>query len=333
MRSKLFVVWYRLAPAALLTGCLVTFNDYPEGDIALRPGLGGSSGTAGTASDLGAQSGSGASGGSETGAVSGSGGGSSGGGAGSAPALGGSDVGGTDTGGTAPIDVGGTTGDAGASAEAGAGASAGGGASGGVGGALMVDDNPYLIDNFEDGDDLIFERQGRRGAWFVLNDGKGTQTPEVGAKVLPGAFMLSRNGSERGMHTSGGPFQTWGALIGTTLADDSTYDLTPYKGLKLWVRSNSTAPTAAKQVRLNFVTPATTSGSSCKTCGDHFGFDIPLTSKWVQVEVAFSKLKQSSSGIGPPRPTAVDLKSVTALQFQFPQAVSFDFWLDDIELY
>jgi hypothetical protein len=298
---------------ALLTGCLVTFNDYPEGD------LGAGNLTAGAGNRAGADGGSMSAAGSATAGVSGSGVG----------AIGGTDLGGSDSvGGSTPVDVGGTTSEAGAGDDT---PSAG---------AAPIDDDPNLIDDFEDGDELIFERQGRKGAWFVTNDGRGIQTPEAGAAALPSAFVLTRDGSARGMHTTGGPFQTWGAMIGTTLAADgdtaSGYDLSGYQGLELWVRSNSMLPGAAKQVRLNLVTPATSSNmSSCTPCGDHWGADIPLTSKWVLIDVPFADLDQSG-GFGGPRPpvtTMPDLTSVTSLQFQFPQGVSFDLWLDDILLY
>jgi hypothetical protein len=298
-----------VAPVALLTGCLVTFNDYPEGDIRFGQVNTGGSSFAGASGDVGG----------------GSGGGPSSGGMGALPSLAGSAgsvaTGGSDVGGSAPVEIGGGAGEAGSDASS--------------AGAAPVNDDPYLIDDFEDGDDLIFEHQGRKGAWFVLNDGKGMQTPEAGAKALPSAFMVSRSGSERGMHTSGGPFPESGALIGTTLASQANesvpYDLSAYQGIKLWVRSNSTSPLAAKVVRLNFVTPATTTGGGCSVCEDYWGSDIPLTSKWVAIDVPFSKLSQA--GFGRPRMTAADLTAVMSLQFTFPEDVSFDLWLDDLQLY
>lgn len=315
-RSRSTLVWSRLVPLALLPGCLVAFNDYPLGER----------GSAGAASV-----GSGA-GGTPSSSTAGSGGGvdvdvavppppanSSG----NAGALGGSSA-------TAGSGVGGSSPSGGGAEET----SGGSGEQPSVGGAAP-DVDPYLLDDFEDGDERIFEQQGRRGAWFVKNDGSGKQAPAPGDKALPSEFMLVRNGSTRGMHTSGGPFETGGATLGTTLAatDSGTtpYDLSVYRGLKLWVRSNAMSPAAAREVRLNLVTPATSPGGGCTVCGDHWGFVIPLTSKWVQVDVAFADVRQQGSGR--PRLTTADLTSVTSLELQFPAKVSFDFWIDDIELY
>src|SRR6478609_9180543 len=176
----MFLAWSRLAPLALLSGCLVSFNDYPVGDLGSKGASAGSSGTDAVAGSTAETGGSGGSlqlsGG--TGAV----------------AAGGTEIAG------GPTDAGGA--------------------------AAEVD--PNLIDDFEDGDDEILEQQGRKGAWFVQNDGSGAQTPEASARALPSDFMLARSGSTRGMHTSGGPFAMWGALIGTSLAsngaDEAPYD-------------------------------------------------------------------------------------------------------------
>lgn len=306
------LAWSRLAPLTLLPGCLVSFNDYPVGDWSTA-GSGGVA-NAGNASVAGQPA---ASGGSTLVPMAGSAsGGSSGGGGGGGASTAGS-------GGSAPIDVGGTESQLGGSPDLGG------------GGEPPMQGEPSLIDDFEDGDDRILEQQGREGTWFVSNDGTGFQIPASGARVLPTPFMMPRAGSTRGLHTSGGPFETWGAIIGTSLAsaDDQAlpYDLSGFHGIKLWVRSNSMSLSAAKEVRLNLPTPATTSGGPCTICEDHFGAPIPLTAKWVQVDVPFANLRQS--GFGRPQHAKADLTVVTSLEFQFPENVSFDLWIDDIELY
>jgi hypothetical protein len=144
-----------------------------------------------------------------------------------------------------------------------------------------------------------------------------------------------RESSLRAAHTFGGPFPTWGALIGSSLATNGSeaaaYDVSGHTGIKLWVRSGATSLYAAKQVRLNLPTPATTSGGGCSVCNDHFGVDVPLTSKWTQITVPFSSLRQT--GYGMPRLFAPDLSHVMAIQLMFAKNVSFDLWVDDIVFY
>lgn len=289
-------LWSRLLPLAFLPGCLVSFNDYPLGEL----------------NDAQAGSGTGGSGNAGTGATT-SGGASTAGGKG---ATGGTATAGTEaSGGTSMTEGGADLGAAGASTFAGI--------------------DPNLIDDFEDGDERISEVAGRSGSWYAGNDGKGMQTPANEQLLMPSTLSPARDASRRAAHTFGGPFQTWGALIGAALASSGNqavpYDLSHHTGIKLWVRSGSTSPYAAKQVRLNLPTPATNQGGGCTVCNDHFGADIPLTSKWAQVSVPFSSLKQS--GYGMPRLNSPDLTKVLSLQLMFPKSVSFDLWLDDIELY
>ena len=195
--------------------------------------------------------------------------------------------------------------------------------------------NPQLVDDFEDDDAAILGRQGRSGSWYVANDGRGQQTPPNGAALLPSPLEPPRAGSARGAHTFGGPFSSWGALIGTSFASSGAvgvaYDLSSYRGLRLWVRSGATSPGAAQRVRVNILTPATTQGGGCTICDDPFGVDIPLTAQWAQVEVPFSSLKQV--GYGRPSLATPDLPHALGMQFVFVTNVSFDLWVDDIELY
>lgn len=206
---------------------------------------------------------------------------------------------------------------------------------GAAGASTFAGIDPNLIDDFEDGDERIVEVAGRSGSWYAGNDGKGMQTPANEQLLMPSTLNPARGESRRAAHTFGGPFQTWGALIGASLDSSSgqatPYDLSKHTGIKLWVRNGSTSPYAAKQVRLNLPTPATNQGGGCTVCNDHFGAVIPLTSKWAPVTVPFSTLKQD--GYGVPRLNTPDLKQVLSLQLMFPKGVSFDLWVDDIELY
>jgi hypothetical protein len=271
--------WSRALLPWLLPGCLVSFNDYPLGNIE---------GASGAASAGGAASGG--RGGAES-----------------------------------PSSTAGTPNEAGGGGEP----SDAGGASG------MLGAGENMIDDFQDSDQAILEQQGRKGAWYVANDGMGVQTPRVGEPLLPSLLMPARGSSTRAIHTFGGPFSTWGALIGTSLAmagdRGAEYDLSGFQGLRLWVRRGSMVAGSARSVRLNLPTPATNSGGTCTVCNDHFGFDVPLTWQWVQVEVPFSSLEQQ--GYGRPALASPDLRHVTSLQLGFDRNIAFDLWVDDIELY
>jgi hypothetical protein len=266
--------WTRALLPLLLPGCLVSFTDYPLGDIEAAAGAattdGGRAGVAGIIPKAGAPS---------------KGGGS------------------------------GQVGD-----------------DGGAAGMLLAGEN--VIDDFQDGNQAILEHQGRKGVWYVANDGMGTQTPRVDQPLVPSVLSPARGSSTRAIHTFGGPFPNW-ALIGTSLAMSgdrgAEYDLSGFEGMRLWVRNGSALAGTAQSVRLNLPTPGTNAGGSCAVCNDHFGVDIPLTSHWAQVDVPFSSLEQQ--GYGRPLLASADLEHVTSLQLGFEGNVAFDLWVDDIELY
>jgi hypothetical protein len=203
------------------------------------------------------------------------------------------------------------------------------------GGRPEVLGTTQLIDDFEDGDAAIVELQGRSGVWYVANDGRGMQTPPHGTNLTPSSLVPARGKSMRGAHTLGGPFSTWGALIGTVFDANASsgvaYDLSGYQGLRLWVRSGATSAAAAKQVRLNLRTPPTVMGGGCTACSDHFGAEIPLTAQWTQISVPFATLKQM--GYGRPVLSSADLTQALGIELLFPVNVSFDLWVDDVELY
>jgi hypothetical protein len=189
-----------------------------------------------------------------------------------------------------------------------------------------------MIDDFEDTNPAILAQQGRMGSWYVGNDGMGTQTPRMDQPLVPSQLEPARADSRRGAHTFGGPFESWGALIGTELGPDDGYDLSGYQGMRLWVRSGAPFGGGARSVRLNLPTPGTNTGAGvCTVCSDHFGADIPLSSQWQQVTIAFSSLEQR--GFGRPLLPQPDLAQVTSLQLSFGPNVTFDLWIDDIELY
>lgn len=215
-----------------------------------------------------------------------------------------------------------------------AGSAALGGAAGEGGDGTST--SPSLVDDFEDGNQYIVQRDGRNGAWYVSNDGRGSQTPRAGGMVLPVMLEPPRPESRRGLHTFGGPFPEWGALIGTSLvlngATSAPYDLSRYSGIAFWVRAGSGSGSGpggpsglATSVRVNL--PSTqTNGSG----NDHFGFDVPLSSEWQRFEKPFAELAQSGFGTAADAP---DLEHVTGIQFFFAQDLRFDLWVDDIELY
>jgi hypothetical protein len=269
-------------------------------------------------------------GGDDSGSGSDSGGASSKSGSGS----GGSDGGSKQTGGSKTGGSGGMT-------------SAGMGGSGGMGGMMPTNCMPGVadplrpeIDNLEDGDPGILPNAGRRGGWYVYNDGTGSQMPAPVPGMPPLHELGGAAGTSYAIHTRGGPFTIFGAGLGIVpngVPDKPpcAYDVRPQDGLRFWARGMN----ANMLLRVSLPTVATQApmqGGSCMemmqgvtTCGDHYGLDFPLTSNWQQVEISWDELAQN--GWGQVRP--LDLEHVVNIEFTVVRNVEFDFWIDQVTFY
>jgi hypothetical protein len=209
---------------------------------------------------------------------------------------------------------------------------------GGTGGGGVPSQEPpgELLDNFEDGDSRILMRNGRGGTWYVGNDGTGEQLPVSTGELLPVALESPRADSRFALHSSGGPFATWGAFVGTSLMEGTGsdwYDLGQYTGMRLWLRSLPPAGVtdAAARVHVYVPTVHSNSGGTCTVCNDHLHALLPLSREWTEVEIYFSSLRQE--GWGRPSVQPGDVSRATAIQFGFRQGERFDLWIDDIVLF
>lgn len=278
-----------VASGLFAAGCVVSFDDYPVGHVDGSPTTG--SGAAGATSGAGGTSGGNASGGGTAGLASGGG------------------------------DRGGTAGEVGAGGEVGVGGEAGDG-------ATVVEPDPDLIDDFEDGDDSILESDGRQGTWVVSNDGNGDQEPGNAEPVIPALLVPARDQSERALHTSGGGFDLWGAYVRAYLrveaGNNRPYDASRHTGVRFFARSGDDEEHSA------FLQVPTLETTMCPGCGDHFGSEFTYASEWREYRLPFDEMEQR--GLGPPRPALAEMQ-VVAVQVLFEAGVDFDLWIDDIGFY
>lgn len=171
-----------------------------------------------------------------------------------------------------------------------------------------------LIDDLEDGDNVILAYDGRSGYWYTYNDGSGFQTPLVGTPFEPGYEGAS--GSKRSAATFGYGFSGWGAGVGFDLTNISRcpYDASAYTGLAFEAKGNVTirARVAIKD------TIETSQGGACSAmpaddCNNAHGVDVALSSSWTRYQIAFVDLKQEDGwGI----PTKFNAKQILKIQFQ-----------------
>lgn len=293
--------------AGLTCSCVVSFRDYPVGE--LEESSQGAAGPDGVGGALGFGGKGGTAGGS-AGAL------------GSAPLP--SGMGGA--GGSVPMG------------EAGSGSDdtdhfGEGGAPIGEGGAPGHDpvEGPAaeLIDDFEDGDDEILAHEGRAGSWVVSNDGSGTQLPGEGERPLPSVLDTPRGTSRRALRTMGSGFVGWGASLLANLNQGSSgaglYDASQYTGVRFFAKSGD-----GLEHKARLAVSSRETSTQCLVCGDHFGSDFTYSGEWREVKLPFKAMRQD--GWGQPR-FALRPAEIIAIHFLFIDGKMFDLIIDDVGFY
>jgi hypothetical protein len=192
-----------------------------------------------------------------------------------------------------------------------------------------------LIDDMEDGDNLILPLEGRSGVWFTYNDGTaGAQFP-LSANFTMQTVPSDASGGIRVANTYGKGFSSWGAGMGLVLSKGCPYDAKVYQGVRFYARSElgqvsifAMAPTAA-------TTPSSNGGtcmqSSSNACYDDFQTTIDLNTGWTQEYVFWSELTQQGWGT----PASFDPSTLMGVNFQtlYQGGFAFSFSIDDISFF
>ncbi len=194
-----------------------------------------------------------------------------------------------------------------------------------------IPSNEDLIDNMNDGSQIIPSINGRAGAWQVYHD----TTP--GAMMFPadGTFPMSDTGNScllLAARAYGGPFVLWGA--GFSVGLGSPYDATAYAGITFLARIGAGSTSV---VRVAFPDKDTDpSGNRCSTvagsataCFDHFGERITLSTTWTTVTIAFSDLTQDGFGNVV---SQFDPSTLYSIQWNLDAGATFDVWIDNLAL-
>lgn len=238
--------------------------------------------------------------------------------------------------------AGGTTGGAGSGGGAGAagGSAAGGTAGGSAGGgqAGQLNGAVALIDDMEDDNAQITERDGRDGFWYVGNDGTagGTQEPVATAFTMSDLTSAERAGSSYAARMKVSGYSGWGSVIGFNLIEIlgavKPYDASSYCGLSFWAKA---AATTALRVRLpdGDTHPAgnvCVDGGASNGCYDHFGKNATFTASWTKFDVLFSELDQAGTGYHP-ADKKLKPSQLFAIEWALPGAnKAYEIWIDDV---
>jgi hypothetical protein len=176
-------------------------------------------------------------------------------------------------------------------------------------------------------------------AWFTYTDmTAGTITPAEKAGFVCVSDM--RAGAPSWVfNAKGGNFTMWGAGMGFNMKimePPGNVDLSAYKGVRFWAKVNDPVTST---VRLKLVDAQSTPperGGTCSgangACDNSFGFVLSTISlDWQQFSVDFSQMTQESWSSE--KFTAAQTTNVIGFQFQIGKVATFDYSIDDFELY
>ncbi len=191
-----------------------------------------------------------------------------------------------------------------------------------------------LIDDMEDGDDVICRSGGRNGAWFDFGDGTttGDLTPKSNERFKPTQIEDGARGtSQYAARFSGSGFTVFGAIMGFEFRDPKQpFDAGGLGGVTFWMKSNS-------PVSVDFPTsetvPTTQAGQCAAdaagtSCNNHFSFRITAPAPgWSRYEVPFNALG-GGGGSAKWNP-----QHLIGINFRVTAGAAFDVWVDDIAFY
>ena len=194
--------------------------------------------------------------------------------------------------------------------------------------------DPFMIDDMEDGDEVICKSTNRDGNWFRYGYGASTNLEPAPGKFTQTQIPGGRGSSHYAARLKGSGYDV--AAMGFTF-DVEGLAVVPYnvgmtEGIKFWMRSSAA-------VSVNSVTPETLaadlSGGACvdtNNCGNFFASRIttPNPDAWVEYFVPFSSLAQLAGG------GSATWSRSRVLGFNFiveNPSVAFEVWVDDIAFF
>lgn len=185
-----------------------------------------------------------------------------------------------------------------------------------------------LIDDFEDNDNKLNKLGGRDGDWFTAKDPNGSTIEPSPFKMTEGGY----GGSKYAAHVFGQTSSdngAWGAQLGATFVGAGAYDASVYGGISFKAKVGEHS---GKKVRFKVADVNThPDGGVCKSCWNHFGKDLSLTTEWTEYKLPFSEMTQEK-GWGEVQKALVVGKLI-ALNWSIGPNQLYDLWIDDLAFF
>jgi hypothetical protein len=175
-----------------------------------------------------------------------------------------------------------------------------------------------LVDDFEDGNELVALLEGRNGYWVTLTDTDPERAePVLVPAVRPGAVP----GNRYAIRMVGGRHDAWGASVQVELGP-TCYDASAYRGIAFDARGPGRIRAGVREVG---AVPTERGGTCARDCyRSHLGVAV-AGEGWTHVELTWGELHQE----GATKPA--DPRRLNALEFLVrPEDTPYDLWIDNV---
>jgi len=186
-----------------------------------------------------------------------------------------------------------------------------------------------LIDDFDDGDNVIRPLENRTGHIYTIKDALGsTITPKPETTFTGSSPGHSGLGAHFNGHVANSNNKPFAALDVDFKNPRGAYNASRYTGFTFWAKKGTSTANGAIRIKVpdHNTDPA---GGVCTSCGNDFGTNLTLTTTWTQFTVRFANLTQESGGA--PRPPSIDATQLYGIKFQAQtKNANYDVWIDDV---
>jgi hypothetical protein len=207
--------------------------------------------------------------------------------------------------------------------------------------------DPQMIDDMEDGNNLICKSGGRSGNWYTVADGtEGTLSPAQGAVFTMTPIPGGRGDSRIAARMTASGFTSW-AQMGLDLKSVSgvgmAYDASATGGITFWMKT--TATSMGVNLHISATDPVSRGGlcadsATTYNCDNAFSFGItsPHPDDWFQYYVPYGALwqpgeKGDANGNLIAGSATWDPTALTNITFTVNQPGNVELWIDDLSFY
>lgn len=175
-----------------------------------------------------------------------------------------------------------------------------------------------LVDDFEDGNELVALLEARNGYWVIVTD---SDRPTAEPVLLPAARPEGTAANRNALHLTGGRHTLWGISAQVELGP-TCYDASAYRGIAFDVRGPGRLFAGVREVD---IIPVERGGTCTTDCYDSHLHGVDATSGWTHHELAWSDLRQRG------RTEPANPRRLNGLEFIVrPADTPCDLWIDNV---